>query len=194
MRLFVGIAITDEIREKIKDYQRELQQLSAAQDKWVKPESLHLTLKFIGESEQVSSIEAELVAVSAPPIAMTFRGVGFFTANKPRIFWAGVHAGPELESLATTIDERLHRVGIAREPHTYQEYQPHITLARVGSGRPQGSPRDRNKTTMKALQDLVAKQLAPDFGTMTADEFILFRSETLPGGSRYTPLKRFPLK
>jgi 2'-5' RNA ligase len=125
---------------------------------------------------------------------MTFRGVGFFTPNKPRILWAGVHAGPELESLATTIDERLHRVGIAREPHTYQEYQPHVTLARAGSGRPEGSPRDRNKTTMKALQEVVAKQPSPDFGTMTADEFILFRSETLPGGSRYTPLKRFLLK
>src|SRR4051812_24577771 len=100
MRLFVGIAITDEIREKIKEYQRQLQRLSTTQDKWVKPESLHLTLKFIGESEQASQIEAQLARVTAPRIEMTFRGVGFFTLNKPRIFWAGVHAGPELESLA----------------------------------------------------------------------------------------------
>ena len=194
MRLFVGIAITDEIREQIKEYQRQLQQLSATQDKWVKPESLHLTLKFIGESQQVPEIKAELAAVTGPRMEMTFREVGFFTPNKPLIFWVGIQAGPELGALAATIDERLHCVGIAREPHTYQEYQPHITLARAGSGRPQGIPRDRNKTTMKALQELVAKQPAPDFGTMTADEFILFRSETLPGGSRYTPLKRFFLK
>jgi 2'-5' RNA ligase len=193
MRLFVGIAISDEVRANLREYQQGLQR-SSVQDKWVNPESLHVTLKFIGETQKLLEIERELFSVKARPIELAFREVGFFTPQKPRVFWAGVHAGSGLESLATEIEEKLFRIGIPREPHTYQGYQPHITLARVGSGSPQGSPRDRNKVTMKVLQDLVAKQPAPDFGTMTADEFILFRSETLPGGSRYTPLKRFPLK
>jgi 2'-5' RNA ligase len=187
------MAISDEVRANLRGYQERLEQ-SAKQDKWVKAESLHVTLKFIGETQKLLEIERELFSIKASPVEMAFREVGFFTPQKPRVFWAGVHAGPELESLATDIEEKLFRIGIPREPHTYQGYQPHITLARVGSGRPQGSPRDRNKVTMKVLQDLVAKQPVPDFGTMTAEEFILFRSETLPGGSRYTPLKRFPLK
>jgi 2'-5' RNA ligase len=193
MRLFVGIAISDAVRDRMREYQENLQR-AATQDKWVKPESLHVTLKFIGESQKLLDIERELFSIKAVRFEMSFREVGFFTPERPRVFWAGVHAGPELESLASEIEERLFRVGVPREPHTYHGFQPHITLARVGSGRPQGSPRDRDKVSMKTLQDLVTKQSPPDFGTMTAEEFILFRSETLPGGSRYTPLKRFPLK
>ena len=194
MRLFVGLAITEEIRRSVAAYALLLEKaVPDVQAKWVRPESLHVTLKFVGESQKVEEIQDQLKAVASPPIRMRFRNVGFFTPRKPVVFWLGVEAGPELEKLATSIDERLYRVGVPKEPHTYQQYQPHITLARVGSGRPQASPRDRNRATMKALQDFVAKQLPPDFGTMTADEFILFRSETLPGGSVYTPLKQFPL-
>src|ERR1044072_6676893 len=146
MRLFVGIAISDEVRANLREYQQSLQR-AGTQDKWVKPESLHVTLKFIGETQKLLEIERELFSIKARPIEMTFREVGFFTPQKPRVFWTGVHAGPELESLGTDIEEKLFRIGIPREPHTYQGYQPHITLARVGSARPQGSPRDRNKVT-----------------------------------------------
>jgi RNA 2',3'-cyclic 3'-phosphodiesterase len=157
--------------------------------RWVRTESLHVTLKFIGESKQPEAIAEELKSVRSAPIIMTFRGVGFFTSRKPRVFWAGVEAGPELAGLAADIDTRLAKIGVPKEPHTYEEYQPHVTLARTGSG----SPRDRNKSAMYKLQEVVAKQPLPEFGTMTAEEFILYRSETLPGGSRYTALARFPL-
>lgn len=194
MRLFVGIAVTKEIRAKITEYMHDTGTLiSGRESKWVRPESLHVTLKFIGESQKLEEIQRELGVVVSPSISMAVRGVGFFTPQKPRIFWAGVQAGSELERLAADIENRLFHIGIPKEPHAYQQYQPHITLARMGSGRPQGSVRDRNKPTMRAWQNLVANQPPPDFGTMTAEEFILFRSETLPGGSRYTPLKRYPL-
>lgn len=163
--------------------------------KWVRPESLHLTLKFIGESSRKSDIEAELKQIiMAASIALTFRGVGFFTPRQPSVFWAGVQSGPELEVLATEIDSRLQKCGVPREPHVYQQFQPHVTLARSGSGRPQGSPRDRNKANMYELRDLVANQPPPEFGTMTADHFILYQSETLPSGARYTPLARIALR
>jgi 2'-5' RNA ligase len=202
MRLFVGIAITEEIRSTLEAYVHKLHREVPPNPlgnyiKWVKPESFHLTLKFIGESQQLREIEEDLGSITAADFEMTFRGVGFFSQRSPRVFWAGVNAGPELERLASRIDDSLYGVGVPKEPHAYQEYQPHITLARVGSGRPQGSPRDRNKPTMwamKYLKDFVSAQPPPEFGTMTAEEFILFQSETLPSGSRYTPLKRFPLK
>src|SRR5436305_15113601 len=105
MRLFVGIAITDELRANIARYMQSLEKALPNATKWVQPESLHLTLKFIGQSEKVEEIHNELRAISSTPIALAFRGVGFFTPRKPRVFWAGVQAGPELEKLADTIDE-----------------------------------------------------------------------------------------
>jgi 2'-5' RNA ligase len=182
------------IREAISEYTKALQREPAGADhKWVRPESLHVTLKFIGQSDARSSIEEELKRMRSAPVTMTFRGVGFFTSRKPRVFWAGVEAPPELAGLAAEVDERLAKIGVPKEPHTYEEYQPHVTLARTGSGRAAGGARGGNQTTMFKLQELVAKQPQPEFGTMTAEEFILYRSETLPGGSRYTALARFPL-
>ena len=195
MRLFVGIAIAEDIRQRLAEYVRRLQEAPAgAENKWVRPESLHVTLKFIGETQKLVLIESELRLVASKPITMGIRGVGFFTTRSPRIFWAGVTAGSELEELANTVDERLYAVGVPREPHTYHEYQPHLTLARAGSGRTHGVAPDRNKPAMQRLVETVSAQPAPDFGTMTADEFILFRSETLADGSRYTPLAKFQLK
>jgi RNA 2',3'-cyclic 3'-phosphodiesterase len=194
MRLFVGIEISAGIRAAIGEYTKKLQrESSGAENKWVKPESLHVTLKFIGENKDSVGIAKELHSIQYSAITLTFKGVGFFTPRKPRVFWAGVEAPPELASLAADIDARLSKIGVPKEPHTYEEYQPHVTLARTGSGRPAGSVRDRNKLAMFSLQELVAKQAQPEFGTMTAEEFILYRSETLTGGSRYTALARFPL-
>ena len=194
MRLFVGVEIAATIREAMGDYSTMLQrELTGAENKWVKPESLHVTLKFIGESKDPERIAQELKSIRHSPITLTFKGVGFFTPQKPRVFWAGVEAPTELAELAAEIDERLSRLGVPKEPHTYEEYQPHVTLARTGSGRPSGSARDRNKPAMYKLQELVAKQPQPEFGTMTAEEFILYRSETLPGGSRYAALQRYRL-
>jgi 2'-5' RNA ligase len=194
MRLFVGLDIAAGIREAIGEYTKKLQrETTGTENKWVRAESLHVTLKFIGESKQPEAIAEELKSVRCAPITMTFGGVGFFTPRKPRVFWAGVEAGAELAGLAADIDTRLSRIGVPKEPHTYEEYQPHVTLARTGSGRPSGRARDYNKSAMYKLQEVAAKQPQPEFGTMTAEEFILYRSETLPGGSRYTALARFPL-
>src|SRR5205085_3237155 len=125
MRLFVGIAITDEIRNNIADYVLRLEKaLPEQRAKWVRPESLHVTLKFIGERQKLAEIEEQLQAVKSPAISMRFGNVGFFTPQKPTVFWAGVEAGPELEKLATSIEERLYSVGVPKESHAYQEYQP----------------------------------------------------------------------
>ena len=85
-------------------------------------------------------------------------------------------------------------LGIAPEEHVYN---PHLTLARAGSGRPQGDPRDRNKPKMYLLRDRVQadpRLSQPDFGTMLAQDFFLYQSETMSSGPRYTKLARFELK
>ncbi|MCU1311693.1 MAG: 2,5 ligase [Candidatus Angelobacter sp.] len=192
MRLFVGIDITDDIRERISSYVAGLQrEFPAIGAKWVKPESLHLTLKFIGESKEPEKIKSVLSSIQAPSFEISFRSVGFFTPRSPRIFWAGVQASEDLPLLANTIDSALGAIAVARET---QDYSPHLTLARVGSGKPYGDPRDRNKPTFITLRARVESLPQPDFGTMIAKEFFLFQSETLPSGPRYTKLARFELK
>src|SRR4051812_49082046 len=106
MRLFVAIDLTAEIRERIVEYVAQMvrQVPGAAAEKWVRPESLHLTLKFIGHSERVEEIKQALAEIQATAFEISIAGVGFFTPQKPRIFWAGVEAPPELEALATAID------------------------------------------------------------------------------------------
>src|SRR3954469_17522144 len=121
MRLFVGLDISAGIREAIGEYVNELQRaLPGESNKWVKPESMHVTLKFIGESQKAAEIENELRHVTSPPITMTFAGVGFFTPKTPRVFWTGVEAGAELFALESEIDSRLLKVGVPKEPHTYE--------------------------------------------------------------------------
>jgi 2'-5' RNA ligase len=192
MRLFVGIDITTEIRERISSYIAGLQrEFPSARAKWVKPESLHLTLKFIGESKDPEKIQSILSRIQSPPFEVSFRSVGFFTPRSPRVFWAGVIASETLPTLANTIESALGSIGIPREP---KDYTPHLTLARVGSGKPQGDPRDRNKPTMITLRARVECLPQPDFGTMIAKEFFLYQSETLPSGPRYTKLACFELK
>jgi len=192
MRLFVGIDITDEIRGRFSDYMRRLEGLAPG-TKWVKPESLHVTLKFIGYTEKLDDIKTALAVVKGSSFSLRFQGTGFFTQRSPRVFWVGIEAGAELAALARYIEQVLVPVGIAPEE---RKYSPHLTLAREGSGRPQGAREDRNKPKMYALKQRLEQEprLAQmDFGTMQATEFILYQSETRPEGARYTKLARFPL-
>src|SRR5207237_9332365 len=109
--------------------------------KWVRPETFHVTLKFIGEypEGELARLQTALANVGGPCFQLRFRGCGFFTPRSPRVFWAGIEHGPELPALAKAVDHATATVGVARETHPYR---PHLTLARFGSGRPEGSARD----------------------------------------------------
>lgn len=192
MRLFVGIDIPDEIRARIAAYMLKLERLAPG-TKWVRPESLHVTLKFIGNSDQVELIRAALAGVPAKQFSISFRGTGFFTPRSPRVFWAGVQAPSELQALAKRVENALVPLGIAKEE---RDYSPHLTLAREGSGSASGSRSDRNQPKMYTLKTKVEPDPAwsqVDFGTMLATEFFLYQSETKPEGAKYTKLARFAL-
>jgi len=178
--------------------------------RWVKPESLHITLKFIGEQPdaaverikiELSQIELnmidlnelELNEVTSSGIEIHFRGYGFFpTAKSARVFWVGMEAGPGLASLAAAIDEKTAALGIPKEERAFS---PHLTLARAGGGS--GSPRQRKEDgpnrSFQHLQEKLAALSTGEFGTMTAREFFLYQSQLSPKGSTYTKLARFAL-
>ncbi|HEV2112679.1 MAG TPA: RNA 2',3'-cyclic phosphodiesterase, partial [Terriglobales bacterium] len=153
--------------------------------------SLHLTLKFIGESDQLDAIRESLQTIHSPAVELAFCGAGFFpTPRSPRVFWIGIESDERLAALARGIDEALAPLGIAREAHAFT---PHITLARSGSGRPQLKAGDARNSRFALLQKRLAAMLPPDLGTMTAREFFLYQSKTAPTGAVYTKLARFEL-
>jgi 2'-5' RNA ligase len=192
MRLFVAFDLDDRIRKRIQRIVEELSGLAPGA-RWIPPESLHITLKFIGEKpdDALQEIKAGLSSVRSKPLEIAFRGYGFFPgANRPRIFWIGLNAGPQLASLAATIDEAMFAIGVPKE---IQPFDPHITLARAGSGRPHHRKKDRLNLPFERLHQKLTALSAPEFGTMTAHEFFLYESSLSPEGSHYTKIARFEL-
>lgn len=195
MRVFVAIDLDHEIREKIARFLEGVREF-APEARWVRPESLHITLKFIGEQkpEQVEAITERLHKVAHNKVELRFADYGFFpTAKAPRVFWIGIEAGPDLGSLAAGIDSALAELKIPRED---RQFSPHLTLARggAGSGSPKWRKGDASNSTFAVLQKRLAALSTPDFGTMTAREFFLYQSQLSPGGSKYTRLQRFVLQ
>jgi 2'-5' RNA ligase len=194
VRIFVALDIDDGIRQRIQRFMDGVREF-APDARWVHPESLHVTLKFIGEksADAVEEIKRALSTVRSQPIELTLRGYGFFpTAKSARVFWLGIESGPQLADLANAVDQATFVTGIPREDHLFS---PHLTLARGGgrSGSPQKQKRDAANQRFQRLQDKLAALATPEFGTMTAHEFCLYQSQLMPGGARYTKIARFPL-
>ena len=194
MRLFIAIDIDDDIRERLVRFVEGVRGF-APDARWSKPESLHVTLKFIGEQPDaaVESIKQALATVQAESTAIHFRGYGFFpTATSARVFWIGMDAGPKLAALAAAIDDKMPALGIAKE---VRAFSPHLTLARSGrSATPHRMKHDRAKRAFAHLQEKLAVLPTPDFGTLMPREFFLYQSQLSPKGSKYTKLARFPLQ
>jgi RNA 2',3'-cyclic 3'-phosphodiesterase len=193
MRVFVGLDIDASIREKMSRYLEGVRGF-APDLRWVRPESFHVTLKFIGEQkpEHIEFIKRELGSVRAAPFEISFRGYGFFpNPRSPRVFWLGIEAPEQLPQLARAVDEAVARTGVPRETN---DYRPHLTLARSGSGRPQPKPGEHASPPLRQLAEKLQDKAAPEFGTMTAREFFLYESKLGPGGARYTKIAHFPLE
>lgn len=182
MRIFIALDIPDDIRAGIAQYAERVRRY-APEARWARVEGLHLTLKFVGHvsDEKVEEIKRTLETVKAGPFEVAFKKIGFFPAPRsPRVFWIGVEAGQELPQLAAAVENKLEKLGIAREE---REYNAHLTLAREGSV----------PGSLKGLAPLLEREPPPQFGTMTARDFWLYQSQPGKGGSKYTRLERFAL-
>ena len=185
MRLFVALEIPSAVRENLAALIHELRGADAGSARnnarWVRPENLHVTLKFIGNVDdgKVVGVRAVLAEVrSGSTVSLCFRELGFFPDEKrPRVLWAGMEASPNLAAVAGEIDARLEKLGIARETRAFA---PHLTLARFD---PPGIP--------EKLRGAVQERVAHESGTLSTGEFHLFESKTRPAGAEYTRLASF---
>jgi 2'-5' RNA ligase len=195
MRLFLALDIDDAIRERITRFVDGVRNF-APYARWMQPESLHVTLKFIGEQPEaiVEKIKQAMATVSAASTQIHFRGYGFFpTSKSARVFWIGMASGPELVALAAAIDDTMPSLGIPKED---RPFSPHITLARGrrASGSPRISSKDGPSRIFQRLQEKLSALSVPEFGTMTPREFFLYQSHLSPKGSKYTKLASFSLQ
>jgi 2'-5' RNA ligase len=195
MRIFIGIDLDSEVRARIERFVEGVQGF-APDARWARPESLHITLKFIGEQtpQKVEGVTQCLGQIEGSAFEIHSTGYGFFpTAKAPRVFWVGIESGPQLAELAGRIDAAVAALGIPRED---RPYSPHLTLARAGgrSGSPKWRKGDGPSTMFATIEKRLAAMGEIDFGAMTAHEFILYQSQLSPGGSKYTKLQRFPLR
>jgi RNA 2',3'-cyclic 3'-phosphodiesterase len=168
MRLFVALDLPDAVREAIRELIAQLKPLSRA-PRWVRPEGMHVTLKFLGEANEakIGAIRAALAAIASPEsIEMRFRGL-----------WIGVEASPNLANLAADVECALSPLGF--EPET-RAFVPHLTLARFES--PEGAG---------PLVRRAGELASTDFGSTRASEFHLFQSILKPSGAEYRRLETF---
>jgi len=178
LRIFVALDIPDEVRGKLSELSARLRR-ACPQARWARVEGLHVTLKFIGEAppEQVERIKTGLANIrAAAPVEMNFRGVGFFPDDRrPRVFWAGIAATPNLGELAAEVERRLEPLGIPREQ---RPFRPHLTLARFNSGE-----------GLERLREAVQSAGPLDFGATRTGDLHLYQSRLKPGGAEYTRLE-----
>jgi len=182
MRLFTGIDLPDEVREKLERLLMHLR--PCAHLKWSPVYNLHVTLKFIGEwpEQELPQVDDALRSVAPrSPIAAEVKGLGWFpNPHHPRVFWVGVHAGDPLSALVKDIDSALGPVGIAKEDRAFN---PHLTLARIKEPAP-----------LQALRSAIEALQSVEFGAFEWNRFFLYRSQPGSAGSIYTKLSEYPFQ
>jgi 2'-5' RNA ligase len=180
VRLFVALDLTDQVRHSIAELIAKLQPKSRPA-RWIKPENLHITLKFIGHvgNEKLGPIQSALSSIQAEqPVELHFRGMGFFpNEHRPRAFWCGIAASPNLAELAADIDRALVPLGVEAET---RPFTPHLTLARFKSD-------EGIREVVQAATDMKST----DFGAATETNFHLYESLLKSTGAQYNRVASF---
>jgi 2'-5' RNA ligase len=180
MRLFVALAIPAEVRENLASLIRDLKSVDP-HPKWINPDNLHVTLKFVGEvaPEKVLEIGDALADVRTQPrVIAEFRGIGFFPdERRPSVVWVGIEPSDILSTLAAEVNRVLAIVTVPRE---VKALVPHLTIARL------------KETRLSAcLRNEIEKRKSCAFGTLAANEFHLIESKLKSSGAEYTTLRSF---
>ena len=180
MRLFIAIEIPENIRAALASLLKDFRAL-APQLKWVRPENLHVTVKFLGETDpsKLGPLQNVLSGVrSAEPVNLEFRGLGFFPNEKrPCVFWAGMEGSANLKTLAADIDQAVHQLGFTLDE---RPYAPHLTLARISL--PILPPK---------LLRAIGEKSSQTFGSLNTRVFHLIESKLKPTGAEYTTVQSF---
>lgn len=182
LRAFIASDIPPEIKQAISSQTTSLRKESGRAVRWVTPENIHLTLKFLGE---VSASNLELLAqalraecAQTTSFTVSVEGLGCFpNPRRPRILWVGLTAPPALNRLQHQVEAIAARLGYPPED---KPFSPHLTIGRV---REQASPAE-----LQSLRILLEQTTVASLGTFTIQEIHLYKSDLKPEGPIYTRL------
>jgi 2'-5' RNA ligase len=182
MRCFIAIDIDDKIQKAIADLQKQLAakvDIKKGDVKWVEPDNIHLTLKFLGEIKDEQSAEVceitKQVAAGHKKFNLEIETVGSFGGRSAKVVWVGAGKGAdELLALQKDLDEHLTLAGYPSED---REFSAHLTLCRV-----------RNPKAGIKLADACKAFEKYKLGSIAADALCVYQSQLTPAGPIYTLL------
>lgn len=181
MRLFVAINFSTTLKQAMAELLVELRQL-APNIKWVPPENIHLTLKFLGEvaPNGVEAMGAALrrAAAGFAPWSLEIKGTGVFPGwRSPRVVWVGVNSAEPLYILQQQLSREYLALGFPLSPFT-----PHLTLGRLRPG-----------TTLGAVEEKLKGLSDHSWGQEKVTAVSLMESRLTPRGAIYRPVLTVPL-
>lgn len=176
MRLFVALSLPDGIAARLN-----IMCCGVPGARWVEPANMHVTLRFIGEVDDVAAedIDHHLSRIEAPAFDLELQGLGTFgKGSKAHALWVGVIPSPGLLHLQAKIESAIVRAG---QPAETRKFTPHVTLARL------------NHPDSGRLQSFIEGNNLFKAGPFTVEDFTIFESQTGKGGPVYTALQDYPL-
>ena len=189
LRTFIAVEIPAGIQNAIAQSTASLKNaLPKSFVRWVTPENVHLTLKFLGDVSP-TSIEhlAETLKVEAAShgiFSMSVSGLGAFpTARRARVIWIGLEAPPALKALHRVVEATAAQLGYAPEN---RPFSPHLTIGRVAQYA--------SASDLQRIRSALEVTKVGSFGTLLVEAIHIFKSDLQPGGSVYTHLYTMPLK
>lgn len=190
LRLFIAIELPAALRQALAALQEDLKRQAPPRSvRWVAPDSIHLTLKFLGETpeDRVAAIIQGMAAAAAgfAPFQFQVAGFGCFpNLRRPNVLWVGVPQVPKaLAGLQLATDLQMVKIGYDREKRAFS---PHLTLGRVN--------RNISGKERQTLGEVIARTTdVGNLGIVDAKEIILFQSDLKATGAVYTALTRTSL-
>ncbi|PIQ88836.1 MAG: RNA 2',3'-cyclic phosphodiesterase [Candidatus Omnitrophica bacterium CG11_big_fil_rev_8_21_14_0_20_42_13] len=182
MRTFIAIELSKELQNKLNFLEDKLKH-NSADVKWVKPENIHLTLKFLGNTgeEKLEPIKKILdnLAVRFKKFSLEISGLGAFPGLKsPRVIWIGSNVINDNQNIILNmvkiLDEELEKLGFPKEK---KRFHAHATIGRV-----------RSSKNMQILKESLEKNIKFKAGILEANKISLIQSTLTPSGSIYTPI------
>lgn len=185
IRVFLAVELSSDVQEKLADLQQQLRK-TLPPINWVRPESIHLTLKFLGYVEP--SVVPQLFAALEPigkkqhVFSMDVQGVGVFPkVTHPRILWVGLTGNIQpLHEVVLEIEAALEGLGF---PPEEKPFHPHLTLARIKRENTHVGSVLRQEKILEDNQHL---------GSLAVDKITLFQSDLDASGAKHTPLGTVP--
>lgn len=186
IRTFIAVEVDDFVRQRALDLM-DILRTAQADVKWVEPENLHITIKFLGEvlSRDIYHIcqAVKQAVASIEPFPLVLGGAGAFPdVVRPRTIWLGFTAGAEeLVRLQQSVERALLPLGFPREG---RPFKAHLTLGRVRRANP----------GLARLAQLLREQAEFKGAETFVEQVVVFSSQLTPQGPIYEPLATLPLQ